>query len=206
MRTIVVTLFICFLGFAAFYDITDGFTVLTSEASRRLSIRQYPVFVPDVQLVDIEDKKQSFRTLLARDGRVALVAFIYTRCNAVCSVLGDEFQQLQQAIITAGLQHQVRLLSISFDPMHDQPAELQRYAQRMKADSSVWSFASTVNTKELSQLLSTFGIVVIPDAAGEFVHNAAIHLVTADGKLTRIYDVAEFRQALHETRVSYVRK
>ncbi len=198
MRTSAVALLIAVLGFAAFAGMTDGFNVLTSEAARRLAVTKHPLAIPDVRLLDTQETIQPLRDALARDGRITLVDFIYTRCNSICTVLGDEFQQLQQAITSAGLQHRVRLLSISFDPTYDHPAELRRYAHRMKADPMVWSFVSTADAEELGPLLSAFGVVVIPDEMGGFQHNAAIHLLTPDGKLARIYGFAEFRQALQD--------
>ena len=44
------------------------------------------------------------------------------------------------------------------------------------------------STSELEALLNAFGVVVLPDGAGGFVHNAAIYRVDADGRLTRVYD------------------
>ncbi len=201
MRTVAAVSLIVALGIAAFAGVTDGFSVLTSEAARRLAVRKHPLAVPDVRMVDEQGTMQSLRALLARDGRVTLVDFIYTRCNSICSVLGDEFQQLQRAVIAAGLQHRVRLLSISFDPAYDHPPELRSYARRMNADSGVWSFVETADKADLASLLSTFGIVIIPDARGGYVHNAAIHLVTPDGKLARIYDIVDFQSALQDAAI-----
>ena len=42
--------------------------------------------------------------------------------------------------------------------------------------------------RDLGTLLETFGIVVIPDGAGDFQHNAAIHLLRTDGRLARVLD------------------
>jgi protein SCO1/2 len=48
----------------------------------------------------------------------------------------------------------------------------------------------------LRALLDTFGVVVIPDGMGGFVHNAAIHLVDEEGRLGAIYDLGEERAVL----------
>jgi protein SCO1/2 len=38
-------------------------------------------------------------------------------------------------------------------------------------------------------LLSAYGVTVIPDRAGGFVHNAALHIIAPDGRLTAILDM-----------------
>lgn len=198
MRTAAAFVLLVTLGVAAFTGVTDGFRVVTSEAARRLAVASHPAEVADVLLVDAEEIVQPLHAALAADGRIAVVDFIYTRCESICTVLGNQFQQLQREIVAQGLQDRVRLITISFDPAHDDPATLTRYAIRMKADPSLWRFASVADTQELAPLLASFGIVVIRDGLGGFVHNAALHVVTADGGLARIHDPDDFRQALHD--------
>src|SRR5690606_9469735 len=107
---------------------------------------------------------------------------------SLCLAMGSEFQQLQAAILRRGLQDQVYLLSISFDPT-DTPAQLARYAQSMGAERSLWQFAGMPDAVQRLALLDAFGIVVVPAPMKQFVHNAAYHLVTADGRLRRIVDL-----------------
>ncbi|AYH44089.1 SCO family protein [Azoarcus sp. DN11] len=195
MRTAITCALILLLGLAAFSEVSAGFRVVTSEAARRLDVREHAPEMPDAALVGAGASAYSLRGDLARDGRIALVDFIYTRCESVCSVLGTEFQQLQQEIRKQGLQDRVRLISISFDPADDADA-LARYADRMHAEGSVWRFASVVDPQALRPLLDAFGIVVVPDGMGGFVHNAAIHTLAPDGRLIRIDDLGEARIAL----------
>ncbi|MBD5803165.1 hypothetical protein AZOA_26010 [Azoarcus sp. Aa7] len=196
MRTVIVCMLMLVLGVAAFSQVSAGFRVVTSEAARRLAVHEQPPLMPDVGLVDARSTGDSLRTDLAADGRIALVDFIYTRCESVCRVLGNEFQQLQQAILEQGLQERVRLISISFDPTHDTPDALARYARQIQADPAVWRMATVADARELRPLLDAFGVVVVPDGMGGFVHNAAIHTLGADGRLTRIDDLGAIGSAL----------
>ncbi|BAL27262.1 SCO family protein [Azoarcus sp. KH32C] len=197
MRTAVTCALILLLGLVTFSEVSAGFRVVTSEAARRLDVREHAPQIPDAMLAGAGAgaTAYSLRSELARDGRIALVDFIYTRCESVCSVLGTEFQQLQQDIRKQGLQDRVRLISISFDPEDDADA-LAAYASRMHADASVWRFASVADPQALRPLLDAFGIVVVPDGIGGFVHNAAIHTLMPDGRLIRIDDLGEARIAL----------
>jgi protein SCO1/2 len=45
-------------------------------------------------------------------------------------------------------------------------------------------------------LLDAFGIMVVPAALGEFEHNAALHIVTADGRLVRIIGIQSPAEAI----------
>ena len=198
MRTIVAVVLFAVLGVAAFAGITDGFRVVTSESARRLAAVERPVAVADAALVDAAGAVRPLYADLASDGRVAIVDFIYTRCESICTVLANEFQQLQREIVAQGLQDRVRLLTISFDPTDDDPAALAGYANRMAADPALWRFATAAEPAELAPLLASFGIVVIPDGLGGYVHNAALHVVTAGGRLARVHDLGDFRQTLYD--------
>jgi protein SCO1/2 len=181
------------LGIAALSQATLGFRVVSSESARRLSILEQPRSLPaaSVRLPEAS----SFEADLRADGRVAIVAFIYTSCNAICSVIGNQFQQLQQDILARGLERQVRLISVSFDP-RDDAATLGAYARRQGALPAVWRFASVDDPAQRARLLDAFGIVVVPAPLGQFQHNAAFHLVGADNRLMRIDDFEAPRRAL----------
>jgi protein SCO1/2 len=46
------------------------------------------------------------------------------------------------------------------------------------------------------RLLDAFGIMVVPAPLGEFEHNAALHVVAADGRLVRIIDIQSPAEAI----------
>jgi protein SCO1/2 len=82
----------------------------------------------------------------------------------------------------------VKLVSISFDPVGDSTQRLMEYATHYGADGEAWRLARPRDARELQSLLRAFGVVVIPDGAGGFQHNAAVHLLNADGRLARVLD------------------
>ncbi|MBV6272876.1 SCO family protein [Alcaligenaceae bacterium CGII-47] len=187
----VVSLLLAFLaGGAALYWQTDGFTALTAEDARRNEIAANPRPVPAVQVFDEHGASLSLLDDLHTDGRVAIVNFFYTRCMSLCLAQGSQAQSLQRAIDERGLSHRVRLLSISFDP-RERAQDLSRYAQRMNAQANVWEFLSLPDATQRAQMLSLFGIIVIPAPLGEFEHNAAFHVVTPEGRLARVVSMDE---------------
>jgi len=183
-------------GLVAIYQATAGGTAFTTETLRRTAIAQAPMAVPDFGVVDAQGRTQSLPQLVGQDGRVWIVDFVYTRCTTLCLALGTVFQQLQAQIVAQGLQQQVGLLSISFDPLQDQPPALAEYAVRMRMQADVWQLVSLRSESDRRRLLDSFGIMVVPAPLGEFEHNAALHIVDPQGRLVRILGLDEGAEAL----------
>ena len=84
----------------------------------------------------------------------------------------------------------------TWPPVENAPDVLRRYAGKLGASEQVWTFSTVTDDAQLRELLRTFGIVVIPDGLGGYQHNAAIHIVTPDGRLVGIHGIDEPAQAL----------
>lgn len=171
-------------GVAALSVQTDGFRVVTSEGARRLEVARAPRVVSPVSLIDQDGAAFS---LADYRGRLLLVEFVYTSCPTICGLLGDTFGRLQDLLRGQPAAGKLSLLSISFDATRDGPAELKRYGDRFGARAPRWRIA-VPPAVELPKLLKSFGVVVIPDGMGGFVHNAAISIVDAKGRLVRVLD------------------
>ena len=80
------------------------------------------------------------------------------------------------------------LLSVSFDPAHDDAAALVSF-QRLHGDHGAgWIATRPVDAADLTTLLRVFGVVTVPDGLGGFVHDAAIAVVDPDSRLVAILD------------------
>ncbi len=203
LRTALLSALLVLAGYASAAWLTHDFQVWTAEGARRLEVAQHPVPVPPVTVEGPGIAAQSLPTLLAQGGGVTLVDFVYTRCQTVCLSLGSSFQQLQaalQADRNAGATPKVRLLSISFDGAHDTPAVLQAYARSLQADPALWHWVRVPDAAEQQALLQRLGVVVVPDGRGDYEHNAALLVLDAQGRLVRIFDLAEQQLALDYAR------
>jgi protein SCO1/2 len=149
--------------------------------------------MPDVRLIDMRGQELK---LADENGQAVVVEFIYTTCPTLCTALGESFAKLQDAINAAGLANRARLVSISFDLSRNGPEALRDYAEAHGADGRLWITARPENEQALHALLEAFGVIVIPDGAGGFVHNAALHLVDGQGRLKAIFDVGNEAQVL----------
>lgn len=177
--------FVLLAGMSALAVATDGFRVVTSDGARELAIERSPRPVPDVTLVDQDGKVFS---LGSYRGRRVLIEFIYTRCPTICGELGDAFERVLTEWNRDSLSPETDLLSISFDPKNDDTQALKYYSERFGAAGPRWRIARPLGRQGLARLLDTFGVVVIPDGMGGFVHNAAVYLMDRHGRFIRILD------------------
>jgi protein SCO1/2 len=65
---------------------------------------------------------------------------------------------------------------------------MAEYGRWHGADGRLWAVARPAEG-DLDALLKAYGITVIPDRAGGFTHNAALHVVSPDGRLQAILDM-----------------
>jgi protein SCO1 len=172
-------------------SLTEGFDVWTAEGARRLRVANAPVAVPHAMLVGDQLNGLSLQEVLAQPGRVTIASFIYTRCTSVCLTLGSNLQQLQ-----AVLGSDIKLLSISFDPAHDDAEQLRRHAALWRADARYWRMASVPDAAQLQRLLEAWQVVVIADGRGGWEHNAALLVIDQRGRLVRIFDDNDVAGAL----------
>jgi protein SCO1/2 len=172
-------------GIGALDLATEGFRVVTSEGARELAIERTRPPVPDVALFDQDGRAFS---LSAYRGHTVLVDFIYTRCPTICAFAGDNFQRVLGELGRSAGDRSIDLLSVSFDAAHDDREALKLYADRFGALAPRWRIAAPADGRGLAELLKTFGVVVIPDGLGGFVHSSAVYIVSGDGRLERILD------------------
>lgn len=194
--TLVASLFVLFLGTGVFFYSTEQGQALTTEALRQAELSDHPKKIPNFNFINGANQEVSLDSITKNDSRILIVDFVYTRCQTVCLALGSSFQNLQEMILQHGLQDKIGLVSISFDPKHDDAKALQRYQERLHMDERVWQVLSLKDVKDRQGLLDTFGIMVIPAPLDEFEHNAAFHIVHHQF-LYRIIDIDLPEEALN---------
>jgi len=101
----------------------------------RRSVRSYDA-IPDVVLTDAEAKPVRLRALLAT-GDPVMVNFIFTTCSTICPVMTKVFADARTRLGDEA--RNLRMISISIDPLNDTPAQLKAYAGKFDADAR-WTF------------------------------------------------------------------
>ena len=135
--------------------------------------------VSDFSLVDQTNRSV---TLSEFRGKVVAITFIYTRCPLpdYCVRLSNNFAQLQKRFNTR-MGRDLVLLSITFDPDHDSPDVLAKYAETWKANVDGWRFL-TGTLSNVKQVCGMFGMNFWPDE-GLLTHSLHTAIVDREGKL-----------------------
>jgi len=97
-----------------------------------------PVYgdVPPFALVERDGRAVTSASLT---GQVWIADFIFTRCGGMCPGLTTTMAALMRRLARDG-GGDVRAVTITVDPAHDDPAALSRYAERYGADPARWLF------------------------------------------------------------------
>lgn len=188
LRTAISAAVVLAAGFIATHAATDGFEAYTLESARRLKALRAAEPVPNLML-DLVDAGRTRASEMP--ARALLIDFVYTRCETYCAALGSVYAQLQERLAPEIAAGDIHLLSISFDPQHDDREQLRNYRARYSRDATGWDIGRPVSSGELSSWLAAFGVVVIPDEFGGYTHNAAIHVVDPARKLVAIHDLTD---------------
>ncbi len=199
LRTTLASALALLLGWAAVSWLTHDFQVWTDEGARRLEVALRPVPAPAVSVQGPYVATSDLRTLLTAGQGATIVDFFYTRCQTVCLSLGSSFQQMQSALAADGAGG-VQLMSISFDGAHDDAEALGAYARRMDARPTLWRFVHAPQAAQEQALLRALGVIVVPDGRGDYEHNAALLVFDHQGRMVRVFDLAEQQLALDYAR------
>jgi len=135
--------------------------------------------VPDFTLTDQSRRPVKFSQFV---GKVVAINFIYTRCALpnYCFRISNNFGALQKRF-KGQLGRDLILLTVTFDPVHDQPEILAKYASTWKADPETWHFL-TGSVPDVQRVTDMFGVDFFPD---EGLMNHSLHTAVIDrqGKL-----------------------
>ena len=144
--------------------------------------------VPDFTLTDQTGREV---TLSQWAGKVVAVTFIYTSCPLpdYCFRLSNNFSQLNQRFARR-MGRDLVLLSISFDPVHDQPNVLAKYAATFKADAETWRFL-TGPLDTVKAVTRQFGLNFWPDES-YVTHTLHTLVIDRRGRLAADFEGNQF--------------
>lgn len=119
-------------------------------------------------------------------GKISVVDFIFTRCTGPCPLMTSRLAEFQRAL---GGADDVRLVSVSVDPEHDQPPVLARYAARFGADPARWLFLTGPSADV--EKFSTKGLLLAlaKDGNGNPMHAQKFVVVDREGRVRAYRDL-----------------
>ena len=151
----------------------------TASLSRNVQVLQVGQAVPDFTLID---QKRDRVTLSALKGKVVAITFIYTRCPLpnFCFRASNNFGVLYRRF-GERMGKDLVLLSITFDPEHDQPETLADYARTWTKDATGWHFL-TGPSADVKSLCRKFGVNSWQDE-GLLTHSLHTVIVDREGRI-----------------------
>jgi protein SCO1/2 len=158
----------------------------TTQGSEKIGIYEHldQYIRDDIQLID---KDSSFVNLKSLIDKPTVFAFIYYNCPGLCSpLLGGLAEVIDRTDMTLGKDYQV--ITISFNP-DDYPSLGQKkkanYVNGIKKpiDENQWIWL-TGDSLNIEKITNNLGFKFIKDGK-EYIHAAAIMVVSPNGKITR---------------------
>ena len=135
--------------------------------------------VPDFTLTDQTGRRVALSQLR---GTIVAINFIYTSCALpqFCFRTANQFGVLQKRF-KQQLGRDVVFLTVTFDPVRDQPERLAEYAGQWKADPGAWHFLTGAVT-DIQRVCSLFGLDYFPDE-GLINHSSRTAVIDRQGHL-----------------------
>ncbi len=142
-----------------------------------------PLAIPDAALVDQDGRPVHLYSDLVHGKRVVM-NFVFTTCTTICPPMGANFERLQ-SLLGARAGADVRLISISIDPLTDTPQRLKAWGAKFHAGPG-WTLL-TGRKEDVDHLLKALGVFT-PDRTD---HSPLVLLGNdAAGLWTRAYGLA----------------
>lgn len=169
-------------------------------AANRLKLLSHAVHTSLAKPVALGQAVPDF-TLLAQDGhrvelsnfrgKVVALDFVYTRCALpnFCARSSGNFSSLQKRF-RSRLAKDLVLLTVTFDPVHDSPEILEKYAKVWHADPAAWHFLTGTET-EIRRVCDLFGEDYFPDE-GLMDHSLHTAVIDRNGRLIANIEGNEF--------------
>jgi len=146
-----------------------------------------PSLAPEGWMSEFELTERSGKKVTSDElkGQPYVVSFFFSTCPSICIQQNQKVQELQTMFADQG----VRFVSISVDPVTDNPEALREYAARFNADENQWLFM----TGDLTYIRRV-GAEVFRLAVDEKFHTEKFVLVGGDGAIIGYYSWPEKRQ------------
>jgi len=156
----------------------------------------YTPWVPAGQRSRLQNLNIAFRDQDGRPGvlgnlvdKPMLITFFYTRCqnNRKCSMAVSRLGALQRQLTQAGIDDEVRLLAISYEPQFDTPERINRYATDRGLRLGENALAIQLDSARHQRLVDELQAPANYNAGWINTHGVELSLLDADGRLVRKY-------------------
>jgi cytochrome oxidase Cu insertion factor (SCO1/SenC/PrrC family) len=156
---------------------------------------QLPVIkpAPDGTVLDARGAERRLHHVMA--GKVVVLSFVYTQCSDArgCPLATAVLYQIHRATASdSTLAERLKLITLSFDPAHDTPAVMARYARPrdLAGQASEWDRLTTASDRALAPILAGYGQLVARPASNQsagLTHRLRVYLIDPQRRIRNIY-------------------
>ena len=179
--------------------LAPGYAALTFEAPRPGSYQLPPLGTArGGRLLDSDGRPVALHDLLG--DRIVVLSFVYTTCSDVngCPLATHVLGEIQKRVLDSApdLTDQLRLITLSFDPLNDTPGVMKAYGSRFEQPPFDWRFLTTEGAAALTPVLDDYGqwIVRDYDAEGNYLgsisHVLRVFLIDRKRQIRNIYSIS----------------
>ena len=151
----------------------------------------------DGQVLGSDNRPESLTGLMS--GKLVLLSFIYTTCSDAsgCPLATQVLHKISRRLQgQAEILGRLRMLTLSFNPLHDTPQVMHDYAASIDKGDLDWQFLTTVSEQQLQPILDAYQQPVQKkaDQPGGYSHLLRVYLIDAKQQIRNIYSI-EFLNA-----------
>ena len=114
-------------------------------------------------------------------GKVQVLAMVYTTCEAACPIIVSHMRLLEAAL-PPELRPEVGFVLVSFDPERDTPSVLRAYSDKMHLNPASWSLLSG-HPDDVLELATLLGITYKRDQQDGFMHSNVLTVLNNAGEI-----------------------
>ena len=149
------------------------------------------------QILTIDGTSAELHELIG--GKVVVLSLMYASCSDVngCPLATAVLHQIARKMEEdAGMAADLRLVSLSFDPIRDTPAVMKKYGAHHSGHGVDWQFLTTRSDAELRPILDDYGQSLVPEfdengnEVGDFSHILRVFLIDSARRIRNIYSVS----------------
>jgi protein SCO1/2 len=166
--------------------ILEDATASKSQPAPQLAVGQQ---VPNFTLTDQNNQPVALSQFA---GKVVAVTFIYTSCPLpnFCFRLSNNFGVVYKKFHSR-ISDDLVLLSVTFDPVHDQPEVLEQYSRTWKKDDAKGWYFLTGAPADVQAVCSEFGMNFSQDE-GQMTHSLHTVVIDRHGRVAANLEGNEF--------------
>lgn len=144
----------------------------------------------------LDDSGRALRLSELYGDKAVVLSLIYTSCadRDGCPLASFVLSLVQrEAAADPLLRESLRLVSLSFDPVRDDPARMRGYASTLRRDGFDWRFLTCASEQELAPILESFGQGVHPELGHDagapevLAHLLRVYLIDRQGRVRNVY-------------------